>query len=361
MAEQEKNGTTQNTQPMLYPGTYKLLGIEFAPTVLTLERRMQTVAVLYWICNFLFFGLFFTSIMVILFFFTTYWYIPVAYFTWMIYDLDTCNRGGRTGWWLDFVRGWRIWKHYANFFPVKLIKTAELDRNQNYLFGSHPHGILCSGAFSCFATDGAGFSTLFPGIESHLLTLEGQFWVPGYRELMYGGGCCAATKRGMEALLGKPGGVATVLVVGGAPESLNNDKDKIKLVINRRKGFIKLALRYGVDLVPTFTFGESFIYGQIPNPEGSMVRKVQDYLQHIVGFAPVMFFGRGVFQYNVGIVPHRKPLTVVVGSPIAVEKVPNPSVEDIAKLHAKYVEDLEALYIKYNPIYGDTNVKLVLS
>ena len=358
---EQKNGTTQFDPPPLFPGTFKLFGVEFAPTLLPLERRMQTVAVFYWISSFLFSGLLFTAVMAYIFFYTSYWFIPLTYLTWMIYDLDTCNRGGRTGWILNFVRGWRIWKHYRNFFPVKLIKTVDLDRNQNYLLGSHPHGILCSGAFSCFATDGAGFSTLFPGIEPRLLTLEGQFWVPFYRELISGGGCCAATKRGMEALLGKPGGIASVLVVGGAPESLNSDKDKIKLIINRRKGFIKLALRFGVDLVPTFTFGEAFIYGQIPNPEGSLVRKVQDYLQHIVGFAPVMFFGRGIFQYNFGIVPHRKPLTVVVGAPIPVEKVPNPSVEEIAVLHAKYVAELEALYNKYNPLYGDSNVQLVIT
>ena len=49
------------------------------------------------------------------------------------------------------------------------------------------------------------------------------------RELSLGAGCCAATKRGMEALLGQPGGVAAVLVVGGAPESLNSDKHKVQL------------------------------------------------------------------------------------------------------------------------------------
>ena len=37
--------------------------------------------------------------------------------------------------------------------------------------------------------------------------------------------------------------------------------------------------------------------------------------QHI-GFMPVLFFGRGIFQYNLGIVPYRKAITVVVGKPI---------------------------------------------
>lgn len=89
-----------------------------------------------------------------------------------------------------------------------------------------------------------------------------------------------------------------------------------------------------------------------------MVRKFQDYLQNVMGFAPVMFFGRGVFQYNFGIIPHRKPMTLVVGAPIKVDKVAEPSREQINELHAKYVESLVKLYEEYNPIYGDENVVL---
>ena len=58
-------------------------------------------------------------------------------------------------------------------------------------------------------------------------------------------------------------GVASVLVPGGALEALNADPNQIRLVLNRRKGFIKLALRFGSDLVPTFSFGETFIYDQV--------------------------------------------------------------------------------------------------
>ena len=38
--------------------------------------------------------------------------------------------------------------------------------------------------------------------------------------------------------------------------------------------------------------------------------------EHHIGFTPVLFFGRGVFQYNYGIVPYRKAINVVVGKPI---------------------------------------------
>lgn len=64
-------------------------------------------------------------------------------------------------------------------------------------------------------------------------------------------------------------GVAAVLVPGGALEALNSDESMIRLVLNRRKGFIKLALRYGVDLVPTFSFGEANIYDQVRSHDGN--------------------------------------------------------------------------------------------
>ena len=60
----------------------------------------------------------------------------------------------------------------------------------------------------------------------------------------------------------------TVLVPGGAHEARNWSKDKVKLYLNKRKGFIKLCLRFGVDLVPTFSFNEQFIFRQITAEQG---------------------------------------------------------------------------------------------
>lgn len=65
------------------------------------------------------------------------------------------------------------------------------------------------------------------------------------------------------------------------------------------------------SLVPMFSFGENEIYDQVANPEGSLIRRIQNTLQTIIGLAPCMFIGRGVFQYSFGIVPFRKPIYTV--------------------------------------------------
>ena len=53
-----------------------------------------------------------------------------------------------------------------------------------------------------------------------------------------------------------------MLMVGGIPEMDNFHDKQIHLVLNKRKGFIKLALRNGASLVPTFVFGETKLYQQ---------------------------------------------------------------------------------------------------
>ena len=49
-----------------------------------------------------------------------------------------------------------------------------------------------------------------------------------------------------------------------------------------------------------------------------------------------------------------------MGTPIKVKKIENPTKEEIENMHETYVKELQKLYDKYNPIYGDENVKLVI-
>ena len=74
-----------------------------------------------------------------------------------------------------FFRKLALWKYLADYFPVSLVKTVELDPKKNYIMGYHPHGVIGAGAFVNFATDGSHFSEVFPGIKPHLLTLKCKF------------------------------------------------------------------------------------------------------------------------------------------------------------------------------------------
>lgn len=58
-------------------------------------------------------------------------------------------------------------------------------------------------------------------------------------------------------------GRAITIVVGGARESLDAQPHSLRLVLKRRKGFVKLAIRTGADLVPVLAFGGT----PLPNPK----------------------------------------------------------------------------------------------
>jgi len=160
-----------------------VFGIDFAPKSIPLECRLQTLSVLCYtllftlipvVCFVVFVGLLLTRLAV----------LPLAYASWIVYDVAvkrTSSRGGRR--W-EMVRRLSLWKYMRDFFPVKLQKTAELPAHCNYVFGYHPHGIMGCGAFVNFASEATGFSKQFPGIRPHLLTLKPNFRYPFIRALL---------------------------------------------------------------------------------------------------------------------------------------------------------------------------------
>jgi len=156
-----------------------ILGIELVNIFdVPLERRLQTLAVFQWTLTFLYLGLF--CLLVSFFtFFSPLWFAILSYFAWFYYDRATPERGGRRSEW---VRNWKVWSHFRDYFPVTLHKTSDLLPTKNYLLIYHPHGIMCHGAFINFGTDATGFSKLFPGIRSTLLSLKYQFIFPFNRD-----------------------------------------------------------------------------------------------------------------------------------------------------------------------------------
>ncbi|KAI0398604.1 DAGAT-domain-containing protein [Xylariaceae sp. FL0594] len=246
-----------------------------------------------------------------------------------------------------------IWHFFADYFPARLHKTHDLPSTRKYIFGYHPHGIISHGAWAAFATDALGFSEKFPGIINSLLTLDSNFRIPFYREYVLGMGMQSVSKESIVNNLTRGGldgegmGRAVTVVVGGARESLEAQPGMMRLVLKERKGFIKLAIRCGADLVPVLAFGENNLYDQLQPQEHPYMHRIQMFLLKVWKFTLPFLHGRGIFNYDVGLMPYRTPLNVVVGAPIKVRQSSSVDSEEINRLHGLYVAELQKLWDHY--------------
>ena len=69
------------------------------------------------------------------------------------------------------MRNWRLARHTGSYFPIKLIKTVNLDPEKSYLMGYHPHGVMTFGAFGGLINNHLGVRELFPGHTTRLFVL----------------------------------------------------------------------------------------------------------------------------------------------------------------------------------------------
>lgn len=316
-------------------------------------RRRQTCAVL-------FLSLLTGPPLTFLVAFTLLWFIPylwilfLLYCGWVVYDerklaKDRPSKARIVVWWRKSV----VFEYYRDFFPIRIIKAnpaAQYDNKKNFLFCYHPHGVQSSGALA-MASSAAGFDHLFPGLQLHLQTLSMNFKAPFLRESVIMLGLGDASRESItNALTAGPGSSAT-LVTGGAHESMYAHPYKSKVVINTRAGFVKIAMQTGAYLVPVWGFGENNVYENMAEGNEWMVNW-QRKIQQVITFAPLLVHGRGIFNYSFGLLPHRRPISVVVGEPMFVQKVEGEIPrEQVGAVHTQYKEALLELFNTYKDIY----------
>ncbi|KAL4759542.1 diacylglycerol acyltransferase type 2A [Aspergillus foveolatus] len=339
---------------------YEKYGLHWAPLNIRFERRLQTLVVL---CHTLT-----IAICLGVFFFTCAiplsWPLLLPYLV-HISLFSNAATSGSLKYRSDLLRSLPIWSLYASYFPARLHRSAPLLPTRKYVFGYHPHGIISLGAFAAFCTEALRFSKLFPGITNTLLTLDSNFRIPFYREYALSMGLASVSRESCENLLSKGGidgegmGRAITIVIGGARESLNASPGSLRLVLKRRMGFIKLAIRTGADLVPVLAFGENDLYEQVRSDSHPLIHKFQMLVKQTLGFTIPLFHARGVFNYDVGLMPYRRPLNIVVGRPIhVVQQQDRNKINDgyIDQLHSEYVRELERLWEEWKDVYAKDRV-----
>ncbi|KAF2262526.1 diacylglycerol O-acyltransferase 2A [Lojkania enalia] len=318
--------------------------IRWAPLNVPLQRRLQTLAVLMHTLSI-------AGLLSIFFFLCTIpllWPILLPYVIYVLFS--NAGTSGELSFRSERLRRLPVWSLFASYFPARLHRSQELEPTRKYVFGYHPHGIISHGAFAAFATEALGFSQLFPGITNTLLTLDGNFRFPLYREYALRMGLASVSRESCENILSKGGrngegmGRAITIVVGGARESLDARPGVLRLVLNKRKGFVKLAIRCGADLVPVLAFGENDIYEQLDAKAHPWIHKFQLLTKKFMGWTVPFFHARGIFNYDVGMMPYRRPLNVVVGRPIRVVQDIHPDKNYVDQVHEAYVEELQRLW-----------------
>lgn len=322
-------------------------GIRWVPWNVPFKRRGQTLAVL----------LHSLSIVMTVSFFCACCANPFVWPLLLVYLLHVLNDKSATDGSLRFrserFRRSYFWHLFAGYFPAKLHKTHELEPTRKYIFGYHPHGIISHGAWAAFSTDALNFSGQFPGITNTLLTLDSNFRVPFYRDYILAMGMRSVSRESIVNILTKGGmdgegmGRGVTVVVGGARESLEAIPGNLRLILKERKGFVKIAVRAGADLVPVLAFGENSLYDQLEKGQHPMVHRLQMFILKVWKFTLPFMHGRGIFNYDVGMMPYRHPLNIVVGAPIRVVQSANVNMKEVDRLHELYIQELEKLWDRY--------------
>ncbi|KAJ3370837.1 diacylglycerol O-acyltransferase 1 [Allomyces arbusculus] len=335
--------------------------IKFAPLSVPIARRRQTIGAMTWVIL--------VPLSLTIYALLLWWSytraLALAYMTWILFWDTAPETGGRRS---SFVRRLVVWRWMRDFFPVSLRKLADLDPDRNYVFGYHPHGIISLGAWVNFGTEATGFSSLFPGINLRLLTLSQNFSLPIFREILLWLSITSVSKKSVEAILNKGPGHSACIVVGGAQESLYAHPGELNLVLKKRLGFVKIAIQNGASLVPILSFGENEVYDVHPTKKGTTIYAGQQLIKNTFGWTIPVFLGRGVFNYSLGILPHRRPITSVVGVPVHPEEVVghpiNPKtltneelMEITRRVHDVYMQRLVEIWDQFKDELAPNRVK----
>jgi 1-acyl-sn-glycerol-3-phosphate acyltransferase len=220
----------------------------------------------------------------------------------------------------------------------------DLAKGKNYIIAIQPHGVISYGGICSAIAFDRKYSKVKTAVASVVLKIPILKHVMGIFNLT------DASASNLKRILHKDGEEGSiVLYVGGMAELFYCSRDIEKLYLSKRKGFIKLALRSGVDIIPIYMFGNTSVLSVLTHGIlADISRKLK--------LSTTLFWGKWYLP-----IPRDDKILYVSGKPISIPHIAEPTSEDVDKYHAIYVKEVERIFETYKkrvPLYQ--NKKLVI-
>jgi len=265
---------------------------------------------------------------------TVFWRVTLAivigyapsYFSGAEYD-------GSAYW--DWFARLKVWNSILQSFPARLEfeDKQAIDKQTQYLFCSHPHGPI-SFHHSMYLTNGVGFHEISSGLKRRDLGADVIFRIPIYREWALWVGLVHSGATTVRRMLSQ--GKSLGILVGGMDEQLIGTYGEHHVFIKERKGFVKIAMEYGVPLVPIYCFGETELYST-----SGFALGLRKFLLKRFRMPIPLSWGS---KWWCPLVPHKVPLVCCVGRPIPVSRMIEPTLEQLNAKHQEYMDSLISIF-----------------
>ncbi|KAJ1524656.1 hypothetical protein ONE63_011139 [Megalurothrips usitatus] len=282
---------------------------------------------------------------------TRFWWAVGIALVWLYFDRSTPSKGGRRMWVLRLLLP--VFRRVQSYYPVKVVGRDWRLPLENHILDIHPHGVTMGAAAA--ALYGGGMHAAFPGFDFKVVVWDPIcFTLPVAREIAMGIGFVSKRECSIRHVLQTPERGKTVVLFSGDYREVINLRTDVFYIGLQRRGFCRVALLEGAPLIPAIMFGENLAYRQ-------PIIRLTDWIYRKTGWRFSLTLGRGFFQKRWGILPLRVPHTLVVGSPVEVQKTVEPTRTQVEALHGRYVKAVRALYKEYSPKYSTVHLPLFIA
>jgi 1-acyl-sn-glycerol-3-phosphate acyltransferase len=229
------------------------------------------------------------------------------------------------------------------------LHQAETKANAQFVVAEFPHAVWADYHVPMDALLHTTFPNIAPNIRS--LAASVLFRAPIVREWCLWTSGLDARKAVAEAALERG---RTILVrPGGLAEQLRTSMGREIVYLQRRKGFLVLAMKHGVPVVPCYIFGASDYHYTCGRFFG-----LREWIQKNFGMCLPLAIG-----YWGSMCPRPVPTTVVFGKPLSfpVKEAGHPSPQEIDRAHQQFCTALLDLFEEHKHAagYGDRKLEIV--